>query len=230
MDINSQFLLLQINDALFPIGGYSHSYGLETYIQRDVVKDTNSAAEFIQKRLKYNSCYNELAFVRFAWDCAKQGNLVKLQELDEIADAGKTPREIREASQKLGSRFVKTVEKMGVNFISPIFTEYVESRKGEYTHHAVAYGVLCASAGIPLDDALKAFCYSTTSNLVVTCVKTIPLSQSDGQSILTGLYETFDEVIEKTKEISWKELGLSSPGFDLRCIQHEVLYSRLYMS
>ena len=119
---------------------------------------------------------------------------------------------------------------MGVNFISPIFTEYVESRKGEYTHHAVAYGVLCASAGIPLDDALKAFCYSTTSNLVVTCVKTIPLSQSDGQSILTGLYETFDEVIEKTKEISWKELGLSSPGFDLRCIQHEVLYSRLYMS
>ena len=24
-----QFLLLQVNDSLFPIGGYSHSYGLE---------------------------------------------------------------------------------------------------------------------------------------------------------------------------------------------------------
>ena len=30
----SKFLLLQVNDALFPIGGYSHSYGLETYIQK----------------------------------------------------------------------------------------------------------------------------------------------------------------------------------------------------
>ena len=29
-----RFFLLQVNDALFPIGGYSHSQGLETYIQQ----------------------------------------------------------------------------------------------------------------------------------------------------------------------------------------------------
>ncbi len=34
MNENQLFILLQVNDALFPIGGYSHSYGLETYIQR----------------------------------------------------------------------------------------------------------------------------------------------------------------------------------------------------
>ena len=34
------FYLLQVNDALFPIGGYSHSYGLETYIQKGIVKNT----------------------------------------------------------------------------------------------------------------------------------------------------------------------------------------------
>lgn len=39
----SKFLLLQVNDALFPIGGYSHSYGLETYIQKGIVKDADSA-------------------------------------------------------------------------------------------------------------------------------------------------------------------------------------------
>ena len=33
-----QFYLLQVNDALFPIGGYSHSQGLETYIQRGIVQ------------------------------------------------------------------------------------------------------------------------------------------------------------------------------------------------
>ena len=55
---NEKFLLLQVNDALFPIGGYSHSYGLETYIQKGIVKDLNSASEFIHKKLRYNFCYN----------------------------------------------------------------------------------------------------------------------------------------------------------------------------
>ena len=38
-----QFYLLQVNDALFPIGGYSHSQGLETYIQRGIVRDIDTA-------------------------------------------------------------------------------------------------------------------------------------------------------------------------------------------
>ena len=38
-----QFYLLQVNDALFPIGGYSHSQGLETYIQRGIVHNVDTA-------------------------------------------------------------------------------------------------------------------------------------------------------------------------------------------
>ena len=38
----AKFFLLQVNDALFPIGGYSHSYGLETYIQKGIVHDEDS--------------------------------------------------------------------------------------------------------------------------------------------------------------------------------------------
>ena len=72
MDLNSKFLLLQINDAMFPIGAYSHSYGLETYIQNGIVHDSQTAGEFIRKKLKYNMLYNELAFVRFAYEYAKE--------------------------------------------------------------------------------------------------------------------------------------------------------------
>lgn len=41
------FILFQINDALFPIGAYSHSYGLETYIQKNLVRDVDSAYEYL---------------------------------------------------------------------------------------------------------------------------------------------------------------------------------------
>ena len=51
-----QFYLLQVNDALFPIGGYSHSQGLETYIQRGIVHDTDTAREYITHKNQMESC------------------------------------------------------------------------------------------------------------------------------------------------------------------------------
>ena len=44
-----RFFLLQVNDALFPIGGYSHSQGLETYIQQGSVCDEKTAAEICER-------------------------------------------------------------------------------------------------------------------------------------------------------------------------------------
>ena len=71
----AKFFLLQVNDALFPIGGYSHSYGLETYIQKGIVHDEDSAQEFIHKRLKYNFSYNEFMAVRLAFEYALREDL-----------------------------------------------------------------------------------------------------------------------------------------------------------
>ena len=50
------FYLLQINDALFPIGAYSHSQGLETYIQRGIVHDEATAKEYIHHKIRLESC------------------------------------------------------------------------------------------------------------------------------------------------------------------------------
>ena len=47
-----QFYLLQVNDALFPIGGYSHSQGLETYIQRGIVHNVDTAREYITHKME----------------------------------------------------------------------------------------------------------------------------------------------------------------------------------
>ena len=63
-----RFFLLQVNDALFPIGGYSHSQGLETYIQQGIVHDEETAAEYIGKKLKLNLACTDLLGVRLAYE------------------------------------------------------------------------------------------------------------------------------------------------------------------
>lgn len=226
----AKFFLLQVNDALFPIGGYSHSYGLETYIQKGLVHDEDSAREFIHKRLNYNFLYNEFMAVRLGWEYAREGDLEGISRLEEIMEAGKIPRETREASRKLGSRFIKTLSALQVPSESDIFQKYREARRGKSVHHAVAYGVFCGSAGISREEALEHFIYAQTSAMVTNCVKTIPLSQSSGQKLLSGCYPLLQELTHKVTELGEEWLGLSGPGFDLRCMQHEGLYSRIYMS
>jgi len=226
----AKFFLLQVNDALFPIGGYSHSYGLETYTQKGIVHDEDSAEEFIHKRLEYNFLYNEFLAVRLGWEYAVSGDLTAISRLEEIMEAGKIPRETREASRKLGSRFIKTLSALEIPRENRVFEEYREARKGKSVHHAVAYGVFCGAAGITREEALEHFLYAQTSAMVTNCVKTIPLSQSSGQKLLSGCYPLLQKLTREVKELREEWLGLSGPGFDLRCMQHEGLYSRIYMS
>ena len=66
--------------------------------------------------------------------------------------------------------------------------------------------------------------------MVTNCVKSIPLSQSAGQEILASVCREFDEVLKLVVGYGPEMLGASAPGFDLRCMQHEHLYTRIYMS
>lgn len=229
-DRKKEFLLLQMNDSLFPIGGYSHSYGLETYIQKGIVCDLESAGTYIRNRLKTSFLYTDLLSVRLAWESTADGNLEELEDLEEQLDASRIPAEIREASRKLGSRFAKTLLHMNPAYGKGFFGCYLSRRKGKSISHSCAYGVFCACAGISAGDAMAGYLYAQTSAMVTNCVKTIPLSQSDGQELLYHLYPFLEQVLKEAADCGREMLGASACGFDLRSIQHEHLYSRLYMS
>ena len=221
------FLLLQVNDALFPIGGYSHSYGLETYIQKDIIKNEKDAALYIEEKLTNSIFYTELLSVKLAYEYCIKKDFDSLEKLETKLKAAKTPLEIRLAAQKLGSRFVKTVSEWEIS-ANDTFKTYL--KRLSQPSHSVAYGVFCAAAALDKTDVLKTYLYAQTSSMVTNCVKTIPLSQTQGQKILYECHKLFDELLEKLEKTTEDMLCLSCPGFDIRCMQHERLYSRLYMS
>lgn len=224
------FLLLQVNDALFPIGGYSHSYGLETYIQKDIVKDEKTASSYMKNYLNQSMLYNSLLTVRLAYEYSRANDLESLKKLEEQILASIAPREIREAGKKLGSRFVKTLASLDIEFESDIFLNYVKQQKAYSISHTCAYGVFCAAIGVEKLKMLEHYLYAQTSVMVTNCVKSVPLSQTSGQKILNKCYEIFEELLDKVEMLDESWLFASAPGFDVRCMQHEDLYSRIYMS
>lgn len=228
---NNQYFLLQVNDALFPIGAYSHSQGLETYIQKGIVHDEESAALYIHHKLRCSLAWTEILGSRLAYIEAKNNNLSGLNELEEIMTASRIPMEQREAARKMGSRFIKTVEMLSLPIKKDsIFHQYRKVRQDKSVNQCIVYGVFCAALGIDLKETLSHFLYAQTSAMVTNCVKTIPLSQTAGQKLLCSCYDLFDEILEMIQGKTKDSLCLSAPGFDVRGIQHERLYSRLYMS
>lgn len=102
-----RFFLLQVNDALFPIGGYSHSQGLETYIQQGIVHDEETAAEYIGKKLKLNLACTDLLGVRLAYEYALKEDVAALDMLEEILGGIQDSNGTERSVQKNGFPFYK---------------------------------------------------------------------------------------------------------------------------
>jgi urease accessory protein len=96
--------------------------------------------------------------------------------------------------------------------------------------HAAAYGCCCGSLDIPRREALSSFLYAQASSMVTCCVKTIPISQTAGQALLSGLFGMMEDLLENLEDPDAGDLYRTCPGFDLRAMEHETLYSRLFMS
>ena len=114
--------------------------------------------DILKNKLRYTFLYTDLLAVRIAYDAAASKDLKKLDELEDILEASKVPKEIREASQKLGSRFVKTLMGMKSDWDTEIFHQYLEQRRGKSICHPCAYGVFCACEITEKAKAWQRFC------------------------------------------------------------------------
>lgn len=224
--------LLHLTDSTLPIGAYSHSNGLETVVQQNRVHDAASLERYVHDVMLYNVANNDAAYLSLAYDLIVQKNLPAMIALEQELHANKAARETREASLKLGMRLLK------------LFSRYPEHRNSELAQsyqHAVAtqqalalypivFALYAVIGEIPKAETLFAFYYNSVSAMVTNGVKLVPLSQMDGQDIVVRLREKMTDWVAQSLSPNIDMLGASTVAADIHAMQHERLYTRLYMS
>ncbi|MBX9869281.1 MAG: urease accessory protein UreF, partial [Burkholderiaceae bacterium] len=94
--------LLQLASPSLPIGAYSYSQGLETAIDKSIVRDTNTAHQWLVDHLQQVVAYFETPLLWRLMAAFTARDLVAVRHWSEMALAGRDTAEFRAESVQMG--------------------------------------------------------------------------------------------------------------------------------
>lgn len=217
-------LLLQCTDSAFPTGSFAHSGGLETYAQAEIVSTAGDLARLIVMKLE-SLAGTDLIIVH----SALTADSAQILRLDNLCSASKVAKETRESSEKIGRRML-------VSVMNLIENEQLQFYQDEITagrcagHHAVVHGLACAALSIEARAALLTFAYGLAANQTTASLKLMSIGQTQAQAVLGAAAEAIEAAVETALGYTLDDFGSFTPGLDIRSMQHETLFRRLFIS
>ncbi|MGF6952351.1 urease accessory protein [Neobacillus sp. B4I6] len=227
--IDKTLSLFQLCDSNFPTGAFSHSYGLESYIQENIVHDQATFAQWLQVYLNEQLVYSDGLATRLVYESLENNEMEKVWKIDRMLMVQNLPRETRDGSQRMGERMLKLVESLYQNPILAQYRERIQQKKS-FGHPAIVFTMIGHHLGVSQENTTLYYLYSTVSSLVQNAVRAIPLGQTAGQKIIQEFQAALAKATEKIQLLDEEDFGIVSPGLELAQMMHERVNIRIFMS
>lgn len=221
--------LFQFCDSNFPTGAFSHSYGLESYIQENLVHNPETFFQWLQVYLNEQLIYSDGLASLLAYQALEQEDLQKVWKLDRLLTVQNLPRETREGTQRMGVRMVELVQALYEIPVLAIYKKRIEAKQS-FGHPVIVFTMVAHDFGVPTPAAIVFYLYSVVSNLVQNAVRGIPLGQTAGQKIIRDIQPFLIEAAETIQKLDEEDFGTISPGLELSQMRHERVNIRIFMS
>ena len=193
----------------FPIGSYAYSHGVESLIDTKKIQNKSDVIEFLEAVLNYGTLRNDYIFIKSIYNNLEINDLIlsnatsKERQIEMIA-IGNSFRNIMRDSWDLNlqenSAFIYCLSKAAIYF------------------------------NIDFNDLIKFYFQSFISNLITVCVKHIPVSQKDGQSINVMFINKIQDFINNSKDLTLDDIGTTFFIGDLFSMKHENQETRIYLT
>ncbi len=193
----------------FPIGSYAYSHGLEALIDDKKIKNRDDVKEFLDALLFYGTLRNDYIFMK---------SIYKGEEINELILGSASSKERQIEMIDIGNSFRK-IMKDSWELSLPENTSFIYCLAKAGLHFDIKF-----------DDLIKFYLQSFISNLINVCVKHIPMSQKDGQSLNVIFINQIQDFLNQSDKLTLKDIGSTFFIGDIYAIKHENLDSRIYLT
>jgi urease accessory protein len=217
--------LLQLTSQALPVGGYSHSHGLESAVEQRIVADEESAANWISDMLDFSMKTFEIPRLLNLGRAWTAGDFAAVRLLNDESLASRESAELRAASVQMGYSLrvlLSVLPDFPADIVDALRTMAEPALPCVWSAAATAWR-------IEPRDSILGYLWSWAENQVLVAMKTVPLGQSAGQRILQNLGTRMARFAESS-DLSAEPRSNFAPGLAILSSQHEIQYSRLFRS
>jgi urease accessory protein len=226
MTILARMRLFQIASQAFPIGGYSHSHGLEAAIDSGLIRDEASMQRWIADMLLFPVGSYEVVCLEQMSDAWIAQDYDALGRLNDEFLATRESAELRSATIQMGfsMRALLTVlPDLPDTLINALQTMQEPSLPCVWSGAATAWEISPC-------DSMAAYLWSWAENQVLVAMKSVPIGQSAGQRVLLKMGLQIAQLTQRRQSRGDEMPSNFSPGLAILSSQHETQYSRLFRS
>ena len=208
--LKDPYQILQVwFSSSFPIGSYAYSHGLEALIDNKKINNKDDVKEYLEALLFYGTLRNDYIFIK---------EIYKNKEINELILANASSKERHIEMIDMGNSFRKIMADSW-QLTLPKNTSFIYCLAKAGLHFNINF-----------DDLIKFYLQSYISNLINVCVKHIPMSQIDGQTLNFNFIDLIQKFLTQSNKLTLRDIGSTFFIADIYSIKHENLDSRIYLT